>query len=411
MKKYLNTLIAISVLGINGGFNIANTQFLSQKIITLNVKETYEKILPWEFFKQEGPNYCTVASIQELVYYFTGEKISQVEIAKKAKWGPDGVTPYDAWETINYYLQGKKPNKPFFRTHLRSNFANGSDEDINKDLIFFQNFIKSAISEDTPIIFAFAGLIPWSDTMTIGHAVNIIGINIENDNPGDTEYIVSETAWGRKTYFTGEFLASMLPKGGTLISTIKGEEPKPDPFSLNLNVPIVSEAVRKYRSSAAIKSIFNFYNKGATISQIDIYNQFNDINSHYGELVFNDTLAKYISDVTEKSYIYSEITENFGNSIEDRQKFQNYVIDSIEKEIPLIFEYSRWVPNNHEEFIGHTVIISGIEVMDDNPNHTRYYISDTDGYGTRWNFLGKQLKTFTASHCKGIIGLNKLSDF
>ncbi|ELL44838.1 C39 family peptidase [Spiroplasma melliferum] len=138
---------------------------------TLDKTTTDDSIsLQLNLFYQETNYWCGPATLQMIVHYFTGKKISQQELSYQMNTETyHGTIPEDMLKSLNALAT---PNKRrYINKRLHQNFGVTNDE----QKMFYYD-IKNSLSHNFPVALAIYGRYPWTGNMR--HYVVIYGIEL-----------------------------------------------------------------------------------------------------------------------------------------------------------------------------------------------------------------------------------------
>lgn len=127
---------------------------------------------------------------------------------------------------------------------------------------------------------------------------------------------------------------------------------------------------------ASLQAIYKKLTK-RNLSQVEIAKMF-DIKTDTNFYHFAEFFNKYRL-IMNMDYFIQHFPENFGKNDSELFTFQNYIKDSIINGAPVLLSYVE----DKITYIGHTMLIDGIEIDEINPKNTSYWIANPT-LGTRY---------------------------
>ena len=182
-----------------------------------------------------------------------------------------------------------------------------------------------------------------------------------------------------------------------------------------LNIRIIQQETSSYCAAACTQMIFQYY--GFHLPQSFIFDGLGGTISN--GVTWNENSINWINNRLEDEnvntrYYRTSIPQGFGQTNQERLMFQNYVLSSLNQNVPIIFSFRSTLRGEVSEN-RHSVIIYGIEINDQDSGQTVYYIGDPDipqEHATRISIRGIQLNERFLSAEEGyFIGPNTNFDF
>lgn len=213
MKKILNASAIILLLSA-GIPNVLPIE-ITQKQEKIDIQEIRRRQLAVHQIRQEQNDYCLAASTQAIFSYFN------INI------GPDGFTQNRIFNDLlqqNPEGQGIRISQlvaDYMAMHI-INSGTILSYDYNdlghnfgasvSEARLFQNYVWESLEHNQPLIFGYTMI-----NNSTGHAISIIGIEMDTQNPWATRYICMDPLYDQPISFTGDELALYTSSFGAII--------------------------------------------------------------------------------------------------------------------------------------------------------------------------------------------------
>ncbi|WP_424527323.1 C39 family peptidase [Spiroplasma endosymbiont of Glossina fuscipes fuscipes] len=185
MKKLLSTLGVIAILGSTIS-NVITNDFYHKTL-----EQNNRSIKLWVIRRIQETNwFCVPTDIQMIFGYFNIARRQTQIYNDLGGVGENGLLINQ--NLVNYLNNNIRPvnqNINYGLVQIHTNFGHTRSEQL-----LFENYVYESLFNNHPLLFGYS-------IENDGHAILITGININENNPGETQYTYLEPADGAQMTF------------------------------------------------------------------------------------------------------------------------------------------------------------------------------------------------------------------